>query len=82
MRDTSLQEMETYVSRRQNTLSQYILTRPIVDLCMVAKRSTGTRVAMRWWEQWGVYLEWMRTAAWEADQTEGGGGDGRDVYCN
>ena len=35
-------------------------------------------MAKRWWEQDGLDLEGMRTAAREAEQTEGGGGDGWD----
>ena len=46
MAGAGLQEVETYVSRRQNTEAQYIVTRPIMDLCLVAKRRPGPRVAM------------------------------------
>ena len=44
--EAGLQEVETYISRRQNTVAQYIATRPIMDLCLVAKRRPGPRVAM------------------------------------
>ena len=64
--------MDTYVSCRQNTVAQYIATRLIVDLCMASKRSIGLRVEMWWWEQEGLYLKGVRTAAQEADQMEGG----------
>ena len=47
MVEAGLQEMETYVSDRQNTVPQYIATRPVMDLCLVAKRSPGPRVEMR-----------------------------------
>ena len=66
-----LQENETYVYRRQNTVEQHIATRSIMDLCLAAKRGTGPRVATRWWEQEGLDLEGMRTVAQEAEQTEG-----------
>ena len=46
MADAGLQEVETYVSCRQNTLGQYIATRPIVDLFLAAKRRPGPRVEM------------------------------------
>ena len=42
-------EAETYFYRRQNNVAQYIATRPIMDLCLAAKRRLGPRVAMRWW---------------------------------
>ena len=36
MSEAGLQEVETYVSRRQNTAAHYITTRLIMDLCLVA----------------------------------------------
>ena len=36
MAEAGLQEMETYVSGLQNTVAQYIATRPIMDLCLAA----------------------------------------------
>ena len=56
MAGTGLQEVETYVSRCQNTVAQYIETRHIMDLCLVEKQRPGPRVAMRWWEQEGLDL--------------------------
>ena len=50
MAGAGLQEVETYVSRRQNTEAQYIVTRPIMDLCLEAKRRPGLRVTMRWYK--------------------------------
>ena len=50
MKYAGLQEEETYVSCHQNTVSRYIATRPITDLCLAAKRSPGPRVANMWWE--------------------------------
>ena len=40
----------------QNTVAQYIATRPILDLCKAAERKRGARVGMRWWEQAGLEL--------------------------
>ena len=48
MVEAGLQEVETYVSRRQNTVAQYIITRPIMDLFLSSKRRLGPRVAIRW----------------------------------
>ena len=47
MSEAGLQEVETYVSCRDNKVGQYILTRPIIDLCLAAKWRPGPRVAMR-----------------------------------
>ena len=44
-----LQEVETYFFLRQNTVAQYIVTRPIMDLFLAAKQRPGTRVEIRWW---------------------------------
>ena len=44
----------TSVLRRQNTVAQFIATRPILGLCEVAERRRGTRVPQRWWEQPGI----------------------------
>ena len=49
MAEVGFQELETYVSCRQNTVAQYNATRPIMDMFLVAKRRPGTRVSMWWW---------------------------------
>ena len=41
MSEAVLQEVETYVSRCQNNVSQYIATRPITDLFLAAKHRPG-----------------------------------------
>ena len=55
--------MDEYVRRRQNTVSQYIGTRSLLDLCQESERSPGMRVGMRWWEQAGINLSGVREAA-------------------
>ena len=77
MSEVGLQEVETYVPCCQNTVAQYIATRPIMDMYLVAKRRPGPRVAIRWWGKEGLDLGGMRTAARDTEQTEGGGGVGR-----
>ena len=49
MAEAGLQEVDTYISRHQNTMAQYIASRPIMDLCLAAKQRPGPRVEMRWW---------------------------------
>ena len=39
------------VLRRQNTVAQYIATRPLLDLCVGARAREGAKVTLRWWEQ-------------------------------
>ena len=42
-----------------------------MDLCLVAERRMGSRVKKRWWEQDGLDVKGMQTAAWEEEQTDG-----------
>ena len=49
MWEVCLEEMETYISRCQNTVSQYISTRPILDLCLEADQRLVSRVTKKWW---------------------------------
>ena len=46
-----LQDIETYIYRRQNTVTQYIVTRTIMDMCIAAGRHLGTQILGMWWEQ-------------------------------
>ena len=71
MAEAGLQEVNTYVSRRQNIVAQYIATMTIMNLCLAAKQRPGPRVEIRWWEQEGLDLEGMRTTSWEAEEKEG-----------
>ena len=48
MEEAGLQEVETYVSRRHNKAAQFIMTIPIMDLCLAAERSPGSRVTKQW----------------------------------
>ena len=45
------------VTSRQNTVAQYIATRPIMDLCERSTWRPGSKVSQRWWEQAGIDLE-------------------------
>ena len=38
MAELGFQEVETYVSRHQKTVVQYIVTRTILDLCLAVER--------------------------------------------
>ena len=44
MEEEVLQEVDTYVSFRKNTVAQFIATMPIMDLCMSGYRRMGSRV--------------------------------------
>ena len=52
-----------YITRRQNTVAQYIATQPIMDLYEQSARRPGERVSRRWWYQAGIYLEGVKKRA-------------------
>ena len=66
------EEMEEYVLKRKNTVAQYIVTRPILDLCEEVVCMPGAWVAKRWWEQevMGLVGAWSAVAAagWEGER--------------
>ena len=63
------QEVDTYISRRQNTVIQYIATNPIMDLCLEVEQHPGTRVSKEWWDQECLDLE-VRTVYRETVELE------------
>ena len=69
MVELGLQEVETYIFRRQNTITQFIMTRPIMNLCLAAEQRPRQRISNRWWDQEVMDVEEVRTAAWEAERT-------------
>ena len=71
MTKAELQEVDNDVSCRQRTSAQSIVTSPIMYLCLELDRRPGPRVSKCWWKQDGLDVEGMRTAAWEAERTEG-----------
>ena len=57
MKETGMVGIRTSILRRQNTVAQFIATRPILDLCEQATRRPGAGVSWRWWEQTGIDLK-------------------------
>ena len=53
-KDAGIVRARTSVLWRQNTVAQFIATRPILELCEGTERQGGTRVPQRWWEQPGM----------------------------
>ena len=43
-----------YISGRQNTGDQYIVTTPILDMCLEEESWTVLQVVRRWWYQEGI----------------------------
>ena len=46
--EAGLLKMEDYIRRRQNTVSHYIATQSLLDLCEGLEVVQGARVGMRW----------------------------------
>ena len=63
-------DMDTYVSLHQNTATQFISTRTIMDLFLAVERRPMSRVTKWWQYQDGLDVYGMRTVAQEAEQTE------------
>ena len=57
MAEAGVEGIRKYIMRRQNTVAQYILTQPILDLCEHSARRPGAMVSWWWWELAGLYLE-------------------------
>jgi hypothetical protein len=51
LEEVGLNPVEDYILKRQNTVADYIATRPIFDLCLDAERQSGSQSSRRWWEQ-------------------------------
>ena len=55
-----LEEIGVYIARHQNTVTQYIPTCPIMDLCLAAERRPGMQLSWRWWENPDLYILGIR----------------------
>ena len=69
MKDVGFEEVEACVLRRHNTAAQYIVMRPILDLCEETVQITGMWVVKRWWEKEVLDLvgSWEVTVALEEE---------------
>ena len=65
MKETGLTDVRTSINRRQNTVAQYIATRPLLELCEGAKQREGARVTLSWWDQSGI--DWEKAKAKETE---------------
>ena len=54
MREAGFVDIQKSITNRQNTVAQYIATRPIMDLCERTTQRGGARVSRRWWDQEGI----------------------------
>ena len=75
MREAGLIDIRKSIENRQNTIAQYIATRPLLDLCEGARAREGGKVPMRWWNQAKNDWETAKTKGVETDSTSGSGTD-------
>ena len=66
MREAGFEDIRKSIKRRQNTAAQYIVTRPILDLCEQNTQRAGERVYPRWWEQKGINMKTAKERAAKA----------------
>ena len=57
MKEAGLTDIRTLILKRQNTVAQYVATRPLLDLCEGARAREGAKVPLRWWDQAGIDWE-------------------------
>ena len=69
MQEAGLEGIRKAVTRRQNTVTQYIATRPILDLYEQAMQRVGVRVSRRWWDQEEIELKAAKERTAEAIAT-------------
>ena len=70
MQEAGFIEIRESITRRQNTVAQYIETHPILDLCERTTQRAGARVSRRWWEQRDIDLMTAKERAAEALETD------------
>ena len=71
MKEAGLTDIRTSILRNQNTVAQYIATRPLLDLCEGARAREGSKVPQRWWDQAGIDWEKAKAKGEETDMTDG-----------
>ena len=71
MKEAGLPDIRTSILRRQNTIAQYIATRPLLDLCEGERAREGAKVPLRCWDQAGIDWEKAKAKGVETDMTDG-----------
>ena len=65
MKEAWFTEIRKSITNRQNTVAQYIATRPLMYLCEQTTQRGGARVSRQWWNQKGI--DWEKTKEWTAE---------------
>ena len=67
MKEAGFTEIRKSIMNRKNTVAEYIVTRPILDLCEQTTQRGGARVSRQWWDQKGIDWETAKERAAETD---------------
>ena len=67
MKEAGFKDIRTSINNRQNTVAQYIATRPLKDLCEGTNHIGGVRVSRRWWDKKGIAWEKAKARVAEID---------------
>ena len=70
MEEAGFEGIGVYITRRQNTVAQYIATWPILYLCEQYIWRLGDWICWRWWDQDGLDLEGEKKRAAAASNRE------------
>ena len=71
MGEAGLTDIRKSIQNRQNTVAQYIATRPLLDLCKGGRAREGAKVPLRWWYQADIDWETTKAKGVEQDRTDG-----------
>ena len=63
LKEVGIEELEVYIIRRKITVTKFISTRTIMELCLEAERHPVDRVTKMWWEQDGLHPAASRISA-------------------
>ena len=55
--EAGCETMELYIWKRQKTVTHYITTRSLLELCEAMERTLGARAGIWWGDQVGINLE-------------------------
>ena len=67
MKEAGFTTIRKSIRNSQNTVAQYIATRPLLDLCEQTTRRGGARVSRRWWDQKGIDWDTAKVRTAETD---------------
>ena len=67
MKEAGFTEIRKSITNRQNTVAEYIATRPLLEICERTTQRGGERVSRRLWDQKGIDWEMAKARAADTD---------------